>query len=83
MSLSPTVIGIASALVVLAVGKAIDFVLSRRREELSRAEYLGELRAGFAALARGQRAIETRLDAIENRLDEHEEQPHYIHLPRG
>ena len=83
MSLSPTAIGIASALIVLAVGKAIDFALSRRREELTRAEYIGELRAGFASLARGQRAMEERLDAIEKRLDGHEEQAHYIHLPRG
>jgi hypothetical protein len=76
----PELIGIASGVGILLLGKLVDFVLSRRREELSQARLLGELRAGFAGITGRLALVETRLAALEERLDDHAEQAHLIHV---
>lgn len=80
---SPAVIGALSGLFILIIGKAIDFALGRRREELSQARLLGELRAGFSGVSGRLTLVEHRLALLEKRHDEHQEQAHLIHVTGG
>lgn len=86
MSLPPSVIGLISGLAVVIVGKAIDFILTHRRDELNQARILGELRAGVRHLDSRvtlmQECVEARLDAIEKKIDQAAKHSHHIHLAR-
>lgn len=70
MEVSSAIVGVVSGLLVMAVGKLIDYARREEDEAKATAVLLGELRAGFAGVLVRMTGIENRLAAIEKRIDE-------------